>query len=60
MMVGWLVGWLIIIIFPVASSGDESGDYSDLSDETNHKMVLVVRWLENAWKKMQSNILNCS
>jgi len=27
----------------LASSGDESGDYSDLSDETNHKMVLVVR-----------------
>ena len=30
----------------VASSGDESGDYSDLSDESNHKMVLVVRWLK--------------
>merc|ERR1711973_937244 len=27
----------------LASSGDESGDYSDLSDESNHKMVLVVR-----------------
>ena len=28
----------------LASSGDESGDFSDLSYETNHiKMVLVVR-----------------
>merc|ERR1712013_931714 len=27
----------------LASSGDESGDYSDLSDESNHGMVLVVR-----------------